>query len=146
MPPSLVLAQGAEESGWATSRFTLEGNAFFGQWDFSGNGMVPQRQRKELGNYGIARFDSPLDSVRGYLINLNTNNAYQSLREYRAVLRLDNQPITGLALATTLDKYSERGQAYIDGIQSMIRFNKLENVDEAYLSDDAPLRLIPAGQ
>ena len=34
LPPSLVLAQAAEESGWASSRFTIEGNAFFGQWDF----------------------------------------------------------------------------------------------------------------
>ncbi|QYK00873.1 glucosaminidase domain-containing protein [Shewanella psychrotolerans] len=142
MPPSLVLAQAAEESGWATSRFTVEGNAFFGQWDFSGNGMIPNQQRKELGNYGLARFDTPLDSVEGYLLNLNTNNAYQKLRALRAKLRADNQPITGLELAGTLDKYSERGQAYIDGIREMIRYNHLDQVDEAYLSDDAPLHLI----
>ncbi|WP_242620239.1 glucosaminidase domain-containing protein [Shewanella maritima] len=145
VPPSLVLAQGAEESGWGTSRFTLEGNAFFGQWDFSGNGMVPKQQRKELGNYGIARFDSPLDSVKGYLFNLNTNPAYQAMRQYRAELRAQDKPITGLELATTLDKYSERGQAYIDSIQGMIRYNHLELVDETYLSDDAPLHLIPQG-
>ncbi|QYJ85653.1 glucosaminidase domain-containing protein [Shewanella mesophila] len=142
MPPSLVLAQAAEESGWATSRFTVEGNAFFGQWDFSGNGMTPNQQRKELGNYGLARFDTPLHSVEGYLLNLNTNNAYKKLRALRATLRADDQPITGLELAGTLDKYSERGLAYIDGIREMIRYNKLDQVDEAYLSDDAPLHLI----
>ncbi|MGS0691122.1 glucosaminidase domain-containing protein [Shewanella sp. 0m-4] len=142
MPPSLVLAQAAEESGWATSRFTVEGNAFFGQWDFSGKGMVPKQQRKELGNYGLARFDTPLASVEGYMLNLNTNNAYKKLRELRAGLRADNKPITGLELAGTLDKYSERGQAYIDGIRQMIRYNKLDQVDEAYLSDAAPLHLI----
>lgn len=142
MPPSLVLAQAAEESGWATSRFTVEGNAFFGQWDFSGNGMIPNQQRKELGNYGLARFDTPLDSVEGYLLNLNTNNAYKKLRALRATLRADDQPITGLELAGTLDKYSERGQAYIDGLREMIRYNHLDQVDEAYLSDDAPLHLI----
>ncbi|WP_281212500.1 glucosaminidase domain-containing protein [Shewanella insulae] len=142
MPPSLVLAQAAEESGWATSRFTVEGNAFFGQWDFSGKGMTPKAQRKELGNYGLARFDTPLASVQGYLFNLNTNAAYQSLRGLRAQLRAANKPITGLVLAGTLDKYSERGQAYIDGIREMIRYNRLEQVDEAYLSDRAPLHLI----
>ncbi|MGE6648404.1 glucosaminidase domain-containing protein [Shewanella colwelliana] len=142
MPPSLVLAQAAEESGWATSRFTVEGNAFFGQWDFSGNGMIPKQQRKELGNYGLARFDTPLASVEGYLRNLNTNNAYQKLRTLRAQLRAENKPITGLELAGTLDKYSERGQAYIDGIRGIITFNKLQQVDEAYLSDNAPLHLI----
>ncbi|MCL1065398.1 glucosaminidase domain-containing protein [Shewanella olleyana] len=146
MPPSLVLAQAAEESGWATSRFTLEGNAFFGQWDFSGNGMVPKQQRKELGNYGLARFDTPQASVEGYMLNINTNASYIKLRELRRDLRADKQPITGLELANTLDKYSERGQAYIDGIQGMIRFNKLDQVDEAYLSDDAPIHLISANQ
>ncbi|GIU21446.1 MULTISPECIES: glucosaminidase domain-containing protein [unclassified Shewanella] len=143
MPPSLVLAQAAEESGWATSRFTVEGNAFFGQWDFSGKGMIPKQQRKELGNYGLARFDTPLASVEGYMLNLNTNNAYKKLRELRAKLRAENKPITGMELAGTLDKYSERGQAYIDGIRQMISYNKLDQVDEAYLSDAAPLHLIP---
>ena len=146
VPPSLVLAQAAEESGWATSRFTVEGNAFFGQWDFSGNGMVPKQQRSELGNYGIARFDSPLASVIGYLLNINTNHAYQKLRDLRAKLRRENAPITGLVLAGTLDKYSERGQAYINSLRSLIRHNGLQQVDEAYLSDDNPIHLITASQ
>ena len=142
MPPSLALAQAAEESGWATSRFTKEGNAFFGQWDFSGKSMVPKQQRKELGNYGLARFDSPLGSVEGYMFNINTTSAYQKLRSLRAQLRQDNKAITGLELAGTLDKYSERGQAYIDSIRSMIRYNKLQDVDEAYLSDTILIKLV----
>ena len=125
MPPSLALAQAAEESGWATSRFTIEGNAFFGQWDFSGKGMVPKQQRKELGNYGLAKFDTPLASVKGYMLNINTTSAYQKLRDKRQKLRKNNQAITGLALVDTLDKYSERGQAYIDSITEMITYNRL---------------------
>lgn len=142
MPPSLALAQAAEESGWATSRFTEEGNAFFGQWDFSGNGMIPKQQRKELGNYGLARFDSPLASVEGYMFNINITSAYKDLRKLRAKLRAENKPITGIELAGTLGKYSERGQAYIDGLRSMIRYNKLQDVDEAYLSDEILIKLI----
>ncbi|QBY05470.1 glucosaminidase [Thalassotalea sp. HSM 43] len=141
MPPSLALAQSAEESGWGTSRFTREGNSFFGQWDFSGKGMVPKQQRKELGNYGLARFDSPLASVEGYMLNINTQRAYQKLRTLRAQLRADGKPISGLELAGTLDKYSERGQAYIDSIREMIRYNKLQEVDKAYLSDDKLIHL-----
>mgnify|MGYP000028701288 CR=1 FL=1 len=142
MPPSLALAQAAEESGWGTSRFTFEGNAFFGQWDFSGKGMIPKQQRKELGNYGLARFDSPLASVEGYMFNINTTKAYQGLRVQRAKLRKENTPITGLVLAGALDKYSERGQAYIDSIRSMIRYNKLQDVDEAYLSGSKIIHLV----
>lgn len=142
LPPSLMLAQAADESGWATSHFTLEGNAFFGQWDFSHKGMHPKEQRKALGDYGIARFDSPLASVEAYLHNLNTNGAYKSLRQLRASLRVSNKSITGMHLAETLLSYSERGQAYVDDIRQMISYNRLEKLDGAYLSDREPLHLI----
>lgn len=142
VPPSLAVAQAAEESGWGTSRFARKGNALFGQWDFSGNGMKPLKQRKELGNYGVARFDSPLASVEGYMLNINRNNAYKKLRVLRAELRPDHNPVKGIELATTLDKYSERGQAYIDGLTAMIRFNKLEVLDRLILSDEKLIHLI----
>lgn len=142
IPPSLALAQAAEESGWATSRFTVEGNAFFGQWDFSGKGMKPKRQRKELGNYGLARFDTPLDSVRGYMLNINTGSAYKKLRQKRTELQQKNVSVTGLGLSSTLDKYSERGQAYINDINSLIRYNKLQSTDEGYLSGNTQYQLV----
>ena len=41
IPTSLALAQAAKESGWGTSRFALEGNAMFGQWTWTGNGIEP---------------------------------------------------------------------------------------------------------
>lgn len=142
IPPSLALAQAAEESGWATSRFTVEGNAFFGQWDFSGKGMKPKHQRKELGDYGLARFDSPLDSVRGYMLNVNTGRAYEQFRIKRANLTKQNKSITGLALATTLDKYSERGQAYVESISSLIKYNKLQSTDDGFLSGNITYQLL----
>lgn len=142
IPASLALAQAAEESGWATSRFALEGNAFFGQWDFSGNGMKPKQQREALGNYGVAKFDSPLDSVEAYMFNLNTNAAYQNLRDLRGEMRSNDRHITGYELAATLDKYSERGEAYISGLRLMIRYNKLETVDEMKLAKDEFIHII----
>ena len=78
------------------------------------------------------------------MFNINITSAYQKLRNLRAKLRTDNKPITGLELAGTLDKYSERGQAYIDSIRSMIRYNKLQDVDNAYLSDNILIELITA--
>ena len=143
LPPSLALAQAAEESGWGTSRFATEGNAFFGQWDFSGNGMKPKRQRKGLGNYGVARFDTPLASVEAYMLNINSGNAYQKLRRVRTEIRAKNKNISGLALAGTLDKYSERGQDYTDGLRHMIQYNNLQLVDTASLADNRLIHLIP---
>ena len=40
IPTSIALAQAAKESGWGTSRFALEGNAIFGQWTWSGQGLA----------------------------------------------------------------------------------------------------------
>ncbi|PKG41018.1 glucosaminidase [Psychromonas sp. Urea-02u-13] len=141
LPPSLAVAQAAEESGWGTSRFASKGNALFGQWDFSGNGMKPKQQRKELGNYGVARFDSPLASVEAYIFNINSNAAYLKLRVLRAELRANNTPVTGTELAGTLDKYSERGEAYTEGLRQMIRFNKLETLDTLTLSKEKLIHL-----
>lgn len=142
LPPSLALAQAAEESGWGTSRFALEGNAFFGQWDFSGNGMKPKQQREQLGNYGVARFASPIESVEAYMFNINTNNAYQKLRLLRTEKRVKHRQISGYKLAPLLDKYSERGVAYTLGIQQMIRYNKLDSVDDMLLSNDRIVHLV----
>jgi len=143
IPVSLALAQGAEESGWGTSRFSLLGNSLFGQWDFSGKGMTPERQRKELGNYGLARFDTPQDAVNAYMLNLNTHNAYAKMREFRARLAQDSKPVTGYELAKTLDRYSERGKAYVQGLHSIMRINNLTFTDEAYLWDKEVIYITP---
>ena len=143
IPVSLALAQGAEESGWGTSRFALLGNSLFGQWDFSGKGIIPERQRKELGNYGLARFDTPQDAVNAYMLNLNTHNAYEKMREVRARLEKDGKPVTGYELAKTLDRYSERGEAYVKGLHSIIRINNLTFTDETYLWNKEVIYITP---
>lgn len=144
VPPSLALAQAAEESGWGTSRFAAQGNAVYGQWTWGKNAMVPEQQRKELGNYGIASFESLQESIAAYMLNLNTHNAYSELRARRAVLRENREKITGMELAETLTRYSERGEAYVETLKSMMEYNRLIPVDDAYLSRHTPLYLIPA--
>ena len=42
VPASLAIAQAAKETGWGTSRFALKGNAWFGQWTWSGEGLKPK--------------------------------------------------------------------------------------------------------
>ena len=41
IPVSLAIAQAAKETGWGSSRFAQEGNALFGQWTWSGEGLRP---------------------------------------------------------------------------------------------------------
>jgi len=146
LPPSLVLAQTAEESGWGTSRFAVEGNALFGMWTWGDKGVKPLQQRSGLGNYKIAAYETPLQSVIAYMHNLNTHQAYRELRARRAELRKAGTKVTGWELANTLTKYSERGQEYVDSLHSLMKVNRLKPTDDAYLGDGPTILLIPVGE
>lgn len=146
VPLSLALSQAAIESGWGTSRFATEGNALFGQWGWSDNVIKPKRVRKELGNYGVMAFDSPMASVTAYIHNINTHRAYERLRQERADMREQGKAISGTRLAGTLDKYSERGDAYVEELRSLISYNDLEPTDNAYLRDMQPIAIVPVGE
>lgn len=132
IPPSLVMAQAANESAWGTSRFARRGNNLFGQWCFSaGCGIVPAK-RSAGASHEVAAFSSPYHSVRAYIQNLNRHDAYQGLRDVRLASRRRGYFPDGIGLATGLESYSERGHAYVEEIQSMIRYNKLTQYDEQY--------------
>ena len=139
IPPGLALGQAAYESGYGTSRFAVEGNALFGQWTYGGKGLVPEQQRKSLGDHRIAAFDWPFDSVRGYFINLMSHPAYEDFRRLRAEARAAGRPLDSMELADGLIRYSERGQEYVDTLKGMIRVNNLDIADDAVFRDE-PMR------
>ncbi|MDX1485832.1 MAG: glucosaminidase domain-containing protein [Alphaproteobacteria bacterium] len=147
VPPSLALAQAAEESGWGSSRFALEGRALFGQRTYrSAPGLVPGK-RPEGARFRIKSFDHLLEGVRSYVQNLNTHPAYKRFRTLRAHLRAAGGSGSGfdsLRLVETLHKYSERGAAYIRTIKTIIRVNDLRALDGARLSRAQPVRPDPA--
>ena len=129
LPPSLVLAQAANESAWGTSRFALEGYNFFGQWCYrEGCGLVPDARGPDA-SHEVQAFGSVGEAVDAYFANLNTFASYQSLREIRQDMRASQQPIDGLTLAEGLGSYSERGPEYISELREMIRFNELYTRD-----------------
>ncbi len=135
IPPSLALAQAAEESGWGTSRFVIEGNALFGQWTFERDrGIVPARRNADR-THKVKAFETLLDAVRAYARNLNTHRAYRQFRSERAGLRRLGTFLNGLALSSSLSKYSERGEDYVESLRSLIRGNRLEKLDRAKLSN-----------
>ena len=133
VPPSLALAQAAEESGWGTSRFAKEGNALFGQWTWTGKGIAPL-SRDEGKTHKIRAFSSLLESVRAYTLNLNTHRAYRNLRAARADMRATGNAFDGHALAGYLDRYSERGLSYVDALRTIMNANRLDRFDEAKLA------------
>ena len=85
IPTSIALAQAAKESGWGTSRFALEGNAIFGQWTWSGNGIAPL-DRESNKNHKILKFPILRASVKAYQNNLNTHKSYLKFREKRSFI------------------------------------------------------------
>lgn len=133
IPPALVLAQAANESAWGTSRFARLGNNIFGQWTFKpGSGIVPS-DRPPGAIYEIRKFSSIFESIRSYMNNLNRHAAYFEFRKIREDLRLKGKPLSGLALAQGLIRYSQRGEEYIREIQTMIRQNKLARTNSLTL-------------
>ena len=132
IPVSLAIAQAAKETGWGTSRFALEGNALFGQWTWSGEGLKPKDAEKGKG-HKVMKFQILKLSVRAYLRNLNTHASYKDLRKARAELRDLKKPLDSLILSSHLHKYAETGNQYIDVLQKIIKQNNLKDFDEARL-------------
>ena len=132
IPVSIALAQAANESGWGTSRFALEGNALFGQWTWSKKGISPKNKDPDQ-SHKILQFQILKASVRAYKNNLNTHNAYKEFREVRAKLRQSGTTITGLALIKYLKKYASIGEKYTEIIEGIMVQNSLTDFDKANL-------------
>jgi len=132
IPVSLAIAQAAKETGWGTSRFALKGNALFGQWTWSGEGLKPKKAEQGQ-DHKVMKFHSLQLSVRAYLRNLNTHSSYKNLRKARTDLRNRDKTLDSLILSKYLDKYAETGNEYIDVLQKIIQQNNLKDFDDARL-------------
>lgn len=125
IPPSLALAQAANESAWGTSRFSQQANNLFGEWTFEqGAGLVP-RNRPAGSRHEIKRFDNLYKAITSYTRNLNTHRAYRDFRKERFRIRSSGHPLRGIDLAQGLIRYSERREAYVREIKRIIRQNNL---------------------
>jgi len=132
IPVSIAIAQAANESGWGTSRFALEGNALFGQWTWSKKGISPKNKDPDQ-THKILQFQVLKASVRAYKNNLNTHNAYKEFREVRAKLKQNGIKVTGLALTKYIKNYAAIGEKYVEIIDGIIESNSLTDFDKANL-------------
>ena len=132
IPVSLAIAQAAKETGWGTSRFAIEGNALFGQWTWSGDGIKPAGADTDA-TYKVMKFNVLKASVRAYQRNLNTHSSYKKFRFVRAQLRDDNKKLDSLKLAEYLDNYAQTGTEYTKVLKQIIQQNQLKDFDEVKL-------------
>ena len=113
--------------------FALEGNAMFGQWTWSGQGIAPL-DRASNKNHKILKFPILRASVKAYQNNLNTHKSYKSFREKRFKLREKKNRVSGLELTDTLKSYAQTGSEYTKILNQIIKQNRL--------SDFEPVRLV----
>lgn len=134
IPPSLALAQGAEESGFGTSRFAEEGNALFGQLTKDAAvGMKTNARELRGTGYLVQAFWDIRSSISAYARNLNTHAAYSGFREKRAAARLNGTTIDSTALAGELVAYCGCGTGYVTRLVNLITKNNLTDFDRATL-------------
>ena len=129
IPVSLAIAQAAKETGWGTSRFAQKGNALFGQWTWSGNGIKPAAADSES-THKVASFKVLKASVKAYQRNINTHSSYKKFRKERAIQRDNFGKLNSLELVKYLDKYAETGIEYTKILSKIIKQNSLTDFDD----------------
>ena len=132
IPVSLAIAQAAKETGWGTSRFALDGNALFGQWTYTGEGIKPASADIDA-KHKVMKFKVLQASVRAYQRNLNTHSSYRMFRKVRAIQRDNYGKLDSLELVNHLDKYAATGKEYTRILKQIIEQNKLTDFDDAKL-------------
>ena len=132
VPVSMAIAQAAKETGWGTSRFAQEGNALFGQWTWSGEGLKPS-DADDDSTHKVMKFKVLQASVRAYQRNLNTHSSYKEFRGARAEFRDEEKKLDSIILSEYLDKYAETGKEYVRILQQIIKQNNLTDFDDAKL-------------
>ena len=132
VPISMTIAQAAKETGWGTSRFAQEGNALFGQWTWSGEGIKPSAADDDS-THKVMKFNILQASVKAYQRNLNTHSSYKNFRTARAELRDNEEKLDSIILSEHLDKYAETGKDYVKILQQIIKQNNLTDFDDAKL-------------
>ena len=133
VPVSLAIAQAAKETGWGTSRFAIEGNALFGQWTWTGEGIKPAGIDSNDSTHKVMKFKVLKASVRAYQRNLNTHSSYKEFRSARAQMRDNEEELDSLILADFLDKYAATGNEYTKIIKQIIKQNLLKDFDNVKL-------------
>ena len=132
VPVSIAMAQAVIESGWGQSRFTLEGNALFGQWVWNDKLGIKAANQSDP-RASVRRFPDLLSSVRAYMFNLNSHSAYVDFREIRARHMAAPKQVSVSDVVAGLSNYAQIGDAYVDKIRRIISQNDMQRFEAAQL-------------
>ena len=131
VPPSIILAVAAIRTNWGTSRIALKANNLFKQriW-YQDEGLEPLEDKQEGYRYQI--FDSLEDSIREYVLKLNSNINYSTFRDARAVSRKRGSVLYGKRFDFGL-LFDSNLQNYAGLVDYTLTYYKLHLLDDAHL-------------
>lgn len=123
-PNSIVLAQAAIESGWGNSRIFGEGNNLFGIWSYNANEpRIPARIQRDGKTIYLRKYADVSESISDYFRTIGRSRHYAGFRKARS----NSHEVE--TLIPYLINYSERREAYISQLRTMIRYNQLKQYD-----------------
>ena len=126
-PTSIVIAQAALESGWGTSRFYTQANNIFGVWSYSENeDRIKASETRDGTEVYVKKYTSLPESISSYFKTL-ARGPYPTFRSQREKTNDVYQ------LTPHLKVYSELKEEYVRRLESLIRYNKLEQYDNYVL-------------
>lgn len=123
-PVSIVLAQAAMESAWATSRFFKEAKNIFGVWSFDkSEARIAAGEKRGKKTIWLKKYSTIEAAIRDNYRVLARGSAFSKFRKLRMKSSDPYKLVKGL------DKYSELGARYGKELAAVIRYNKFQQFD-----------------
>lgn len=139
-PIPLLLAQGALESTWGQSRFAVQGFNFFGiHGDLAKDGPARCIESASKPPVCVRKYPDIGAGVSGYIAFLNTQASMDDFRKVRAAQRAAkgdygvggaDVTLDSVALADTLEGYSQIGKAYAGRVISLMENTRPNRLTE----------------
>ncbi len=134
VPIDMLFTQASVESARGQSPVARDCNNLFGVHAANDSQRCP-------GHPILAIYPSFTGSIKRYALLLNSGSAYKSFRQQRAKLRAsvgEQGPLDSGVLVQGLLPYSERGEAYVRDIASLIKADRLDELYRDFMSKSEP--------
>jgi len=125
VPREIIIAQAVLESDYGTSRFATEGNNLFGVMTFNLDEPHLKPSNNKSSKFGAKVYQNKCESVKHYIVVLNTGSAFKEFRELRFQM-LKNNDLDVLELIKTLKRYATNPD-YIKLLKKTIKSLRKEN-------------------
>lgn len=126
IPPSFLLAQGAEEGAWGSHRFPQKCNNTFGRHALKSE-KVPDACRARGSSFKLKYFKNLQDAIENQIEYLNSHPNYKEFRSKRKLLRSKNM-LNANDLFYALKGYAEKN-GYSKRLHNHFKNNHLEKFD-----------------